>query len=173
MDYPSDPNVLLDGGKFTDGDPLTATPASLDPASHMNAITDELLEVISDAGLVPDETTLTQLRAAIDAKILAALGGMSRRLVELGDWNMDTTGTLSIAHGLDITKVRSVSGVLRNDDGTLLLPLGLGNLAGPAWVENLNATHLTLMRAAGGVCDSANYDSTGYNRGWVIWDLIP
>ena len=65
MDYPSDPKVGLVGGKFTDGDPANGVPASLDPASHLNAITDELLNAISEAGLTPAEADLTQLKQAL------------------------------------------------------------------------------------------------------------
>ncbi|MEW6648139.1 MAG: hypothetical protein AB1450_13150 [Pseudomonadota bacterium] len=66
MDYPSNPNIRLLNGKFTDGDPAQNIPASLDPASHLNALTDELLAVIAAAGLVPDENTLTQVRDALN-----------------------------------------------------------------------------------------------------------
>ena len=69
MDYPSDSTIGLYNGKFTDGDPELAIPASRDPAGHMNALTDEILEVITQAGLSPNEADLTQLRQAIDKKI--------------------------------------------------------------------------------------------------------
>lgn len=66
MDFPkSVPGVGLVNGKFIDEDPLAATPGSLIPAAWGNAVTLELLNVIEDGGLVPDEADTTQLSAAI------------------------------------------------------------------------------------------------------------
>lgn len=72
MDYPSAPEVGLHNGKFTNGSADGTVKPSLDRAEDMNAVYDEILEVITDAGLVKDEEDLTQLRQAIDAKIAAA-----------------------------------------------------------------------------------------------------
>ncbi len=68
MKYPvSVPGVGLVGGKFSDGDPAQGIAASLDPSSHTNAITDEIINVIVAGGLTPDEFDLTQLLKAIQS----------------------------------------------------------------------------------------------------------
>ncbi|POD72284.1 hypothetical protein BKM17_21270 [Pseudomonas syringae group genomosp. 3] len=66
MDYPkSVPSVGLVSGKFVDENPATGTPGSLIPAKWGNAVTQEILNVIQGAGLVPDEADVTQLHRAI------------------------------------------------------------------------------------------------------------
>lgn len=66
MDYPkSNPDSALLDGKFTDGDPVNGVPPSLDPASWANLVTDEILNVLAEANIAPDEAVNTQLRDAI------------------------------------------------------------------------------------------------------------
>ncbi|WLH05380.1 hypothetical protein [Pseudomonas lurida] len=70
MDFPkSVPSVGLVDGKFIDEDAVAGTPGSLIPSAWGNAVTQEILNVIQEAGLEPDEDDNTQLNAAIDQKI--------------------------------------------------------------------------------------------------------
>ncbi len=69
MDYP-DSDDLKDG-KFTDGDPVAGIPASIDSADHMNAVYDELKNVIKEGGLTPKVDDLTQLATSISNMIAA------------------------------------------------------------------------------------------------------
>lgn len=73
MDYPkSVPNIGLVNGKFVDENVGTGQPGSLIPSAWGSAVTDEILAVITAAGLVPNEATLNQLNAAINTKISSA-----------------------------------------------------------------------------------------------------
>lgn len=73
MDYPkSVPNVGLVSGKFADENPATGVVGSLIPSVWGNSVTDEVIAVIQDSGLVPDEFKFNQLSAAI--KRLVASG---------------------------------------------------------------------------------------------------
>lgn len=67
MHYPiADSDSRLHSGKFTDGNPSEGILSSRDKAAHMNAVYDELLAVITGAGLTPDVNNLTQVRQAIN-----------------------------------------------------------------------------------------------------------
>lgn len=73
MDYPkSVPSVGLVNGKFVDEDPGAGTPGSLIPSAWGNAVTDEILAVISDAGLTPDEENHGQLKEALNRRDASA-----------------------------------------------------------------------------------------------------
>lgn len=66
MDYPkSVPSVGLVGGKFVDEDPIAGTPGSLIPAQWGNGVTQEVLNVLNAAGILPDEFDNAQLLLAI------------------------------------------------------------------------------------------------------------
>lgn len=70
MDYPkSIPSAGLVNGKFIDENPLTGKPGSLIPADWGNGVTDEIVTVISAAGLVPSESDNTQLKTAISTLV--------------------------------------------------------------------------------------------------------
>lgn len=71
MDYPkSVPGVGLVGGKFVDENTATGQQGSLIPSVWGNAVTEEISNVIKDAGDVPAEGDLSQLQKAI-RKIVA------------------------------------------------------------------------------------------------------
>ncbi len=68
MDYPKSlSDVYLYEGKFTDGTSDGVVAPSRDPAAWANAVTDEILNVIRAAGLVPEEADVTQLMQAVQA----------------------------------------------------------------------------------------------------------
>lgn len=66
MDFPiSDATARLLAGRYTDGNPLTATPASRHDSNTHNRIIDSILAVQASAGLTPVEANVNQLRDAI------------------------------------------------------------------------------------------------------------
>lgn len=68
MDFPkSVPGAGLVGGQFVDENQATGQVGSLIPAKWGNDVTTELLGVIEEADLVPDEEDPQQLRAAVRA----------------------------------------------------------------------------------------------------------
>nr|WP_261991229.1 hypothetical protein [Pseudomonas sp. SC3(2021)] len=66
MDFPkSVPAIGLVDGKFVDENITTGTPGSLIPAVWGNNVTSEILNVIIEAGISPDEADSTQLKKSI------------------------------------------------------------------------------------------------------------
>jgi hypothetical protein len=103
---------------------------------------------------------------------------IKKKVIEIGDWNMDVNGNpinttyLGIS---DVTKVISVSVLIRKDDDSLVSPLGIvdgtsGVCAG-RWILNKGVggnPYLTLLRITGGEFDNSDYSATSFNRGWVM-----
>jgi hypothetical protein len=58
--------------RFTEGDPQQGIPATVVTAKWLNAVQEEVVNVIEDAGMAPDDAEDNQLLAAIDQKIAAA-----------------------------------------------------------------------------------------------------
>ena len=94
---------------------------------------------------------------------------LKTKVIDIGDWNMDTTATKDVAHGLTLSSVRSVEAYIRNDDGTFVDPLNFSNASGSANGRGVaGTTNVNLERLAGGDFDNTNFDATSYNRGWII-----
>lgn len=78
MDFPkSVPGVGLVGGEFVDEDASTGRQGSLIPAEWGNAVTKELLNVLQEADIEPNESDSGQVAAAI-LKMISEAGGMPR-----------------------------------------------------------------------------------------------
>lgn len=102
------------------------------------------------------------------------------KTIELGDWNMDTTQILSIAHGLgsDWKGIRSVSVIIRNDADNAYYNLHFSDLTGNVNQGNVNSfdsTQINMFRLTGGEFDNASFDTTGgFNRGWcqISYEIV-
>jgi hypothetical protein len=103
---------------------------------------------------------------------VSADGGLTflkRKTIDIGDWNMDTTANLNRAHGLTLSAIRGVDVLIRNDAGTVTRQLTY-NPGSPAGYYDLVDTTVNMQRTESGGFDNVSYDSTSYNRGWiVIW----
>jgi len=91
------------------------------------------------------------------------------KTIDIGDWNMDSTSSVSVAHGLTLANIRSVSVAIRNDAGTLttMLPTTDTTALSNERVE-FDATNVIMLRSVSGTFDGTDYDATTYNRGWII-----
>jgi hypothetical protein len=93
------------------------------------------------------------------------------KIIDMGDWAMPTTASILVVHGLTATKIRSVQAVIRNDTDTTRYPVTPGPISTAAevnaYIYDISATDIQLLRKTAGVFDTTAFDSTSYNRGWV------
>ena len=83
------------------------------------------------------------------------------KIISIGNWNMDTTGSVNVAHGLTYANIRMVYAGIRFDDNTATFDINNGGNI--QW----NTTNVVLTRTGGGTFDAATFSTTPFNRGWV------
>lgn len=94
--------------------------------------------------------------------------------LDIGDWDMDANQTLNVAHSLSATEwktIRELHVVVRNDADTAYYNLytQVASLNIIRW----DSTNVKLIRDNSGEFDNTSFDSTSYNRGWIIFKYIP
>jgi len=94
---------------------------------------------------------------------------LKTKIVEIGDWNMDSTDSKVVAHGLTSANIRSIDIMIRND-GTGIARFDSFTVAGADILSQfvtIDATNVTMVRDTDGYFDDATHNSTSYNRGWI------
>lgn len=97
---------------------------------------------------------------------------LATKIVEIGDWNMDSTNSVQVVHGLsDITKIRSIEVIIKNDSSLNVFKLEtadrLTGLSTGGYIDQVTSTEIYMNRVNGGLFDSTDFNSTSYNRGWI------
>jgi hypothetical protein len=98
------------------------------------------------------------------------------KTLEIGDWNMETTASKAVAHGLTAAKIIDVRVTVRKDDDGDKYPLnyltdGAGDKTAGTWESDAN--YVQLLRSTNGYFIlSGDFSSTSYNRGWVIINYL-
>jgi len=95
--------------------------------------------------------------------------GLSLKIMEIGDWDMDTVIGVSKLHNLEMEKIRILTVCIRDDINNNLQwakPIQV-NPVDELWYEIDNSS-VYVYRKIGGVYDANPlFDSIGYNRGWI------
>ncbi len=101
--------------------------------------------------------------------------GFKRKIVNIGDWDMDASTSVTVAHGLTLSKIRNVAVMIVDDAGTTnyLLP-AISSVDGiaQAFILGTSGTDITLGRLGSGGFDNTSFNATSYNRGWVVIEYI-
>lgn len=103
--------------------------------------------------------------------------GLITKIIDIGDWNMGVTTSVTIAHGIaDKDKIKQVTAMIRADAGSTFANLTLGtSLTGGSAqgaVGGISNTTVGLV-SSGVFSTSGEYVNTSYNRGWLIIKYLP
>ncbi len=126
-------------------------------------------------------TTLNIEFVALDVSSGAAIWQKTSSIylekeIEIGDWNMDANATVSFAHGLTLANIRGVVSCLIRDDTHSAVwdfPESEPSAVSGRSSVDIDATNINLSRTDSNPFDNADFDSTSYNRGWVIIKYTP
>jgi hypothetical protein len=116
--------------------------------------------------------TAATARTNLDVFSKAENGGiLTSAPIEIGDWNMDADSSKTVSHalGLSIDKIIGAEAWIKNDSNTSRTLL---SVSANDRISVLVDT-IVLDRALGGFFDSAGYDQTSFNRGWIIIKYLP
>jgi len=98
---------------------------------------------------------------------------VSQKLVNIGNWDMDTTASVSVTHGLSLGNIVGVRAVISSDTGALYSLSQLyypGSPDNQGGISSIGTTTISLYRVAGGLFDSASFNYASMNRGYIIFD---
>lgn len=124
---------------------------------------------ITPNGLPENEYSGHQYHQALDAIIAFSTGGVCMKQIEIGDWNMDTTQTVSVPHGIagGVSKILGCIVSIISDAGSPVNDIHYiapsGTLPGGAY--SFTSTNIVLVRTDTGPFDNTSFDSTSFNRG--------
>jgi hypothetical protein len=94
------------------------------------------------------------------------------KTINIGVWNMDSTSSVSFAHGITSgnSKIVSISAKIYPDSGSSSIDFTSSVIAGATGGGGIdwNDTNVGLERVAGGLFDSATYDDAVMNRGEIL-----
>jgi len=107
----------------------------------------------------------------VNKNILKVINRTVKIKIEIGDWDMVATATLTLTHVFIaiFSGLRSVAITIRNDQNTSMYSCAY---AGDITVEIdihavLSSSGILIYRLTAGKFDGGSYDSTSYNRGWI------
>lgn len=118
---------------------------------------------LDEDAMTSDSAIAVASQQSIKAYVDSKVGTLNEKIINIGDWNMDSTLSVAVAHGITHTKIRSISVVVRSDSDANYHDFGAFGCVG----MYASSTNIILLRETGGTFDNTSYDSTSYNRGWI------
>ena len=123
---------------------------------------------LTSNGLPDSEYSGWQLYEALKG----VFGGTRKKVIPIGTWNMDTTASINVAHGLTLANIRAFSFVIIDDAGTGLIQNGLVGLVYEVQAAAvIGTTNCQLERKAAGIFDNSSFSGSA-NRGYFVIDYV-
>jgi hypothetical protein len=159
-----DINAAFDGTTATD---LNAKKINGFPASQ-SIVANNVVVRKSDGKIAGD------IDGNANGIVETGTGGLTvyKKIINIGDWDMYSTYLKIITHNFGSlwNKVISIQAIIIDDDSITRTPLNFAFESTGLASGNIiiNSTTIRLARKDGGIFDSTNYDSTSFNRGWIV-----
>lgn len=120
-----------------------------------------------------DGLTLFESQGAIkiNASNVVSQQVLRSKVIFLQDWNMDSTASINLAHGLTGSQslnIVSADAIIRDDSSetfSLNYSDGTANMHGG--IGEINSGDITLLRVTGGFFDTTQFEATSFNRGFI------
>lgn len=110
----------------------------------------------------------TTIPARVDT-LETKIAGLNTKVIDIGDWDMDANNSVSVAHGLTLSKIRSVSVLIRQDLDVAFYDIyhSGGTVGTGTSGITVDSTNITINRTLSGFFDSTGFNATSFNRGWI------
>jgi len=91
---------------------------------------------------------------------------LKQKIIEIGDWNMNSLLTVTVTHGItDWKKIRNIGVIIRKDSDDLYYSFSFADSLSRC---KINATSIILEETITGVFQVGDFNSTSYNRGYIF-----
>lgn len=89
------------------------------------------------------------------------------KTIDIGPWNMNTTGSIAVNHGLDHTKIRGAAAIIRSDGSNIRGHLNGGvspsDTTQQGFIGDIGSATVALLRLTGGRWDAVGYQIVSQN----------
>lgn len=134
--------------------------------------TDKQIIFDADAGdwEIEGDVTITTMNSITTDNMVSSNTTLRTKVVEIGNWDMNVTASVTIAHGLTYADIISVRVMVQNDAGTAKY-MGYDDTNGNLNITSTDATNVNISRGGGSLFDSTNFNAV-MNRGWILIDYL-
>jgi len=120
------------------------------------------------AGVITENMTIAELVAYMQANLTFTTPTLNTTVVNIGNWDMDTTASVSIAHGLILADIRSINVVIIEDGTNAFYDLVSRNGVVVGSINQINITSVSLSRVGLAWFDSSLFNNPSFNRGYIV-----